>query len=171
MFQPCQHSRASMFQGTSGGRYLSPTPLAAMPYPPAGFDWPQAAALGFRNIVCLSGADLDYDSSPLRTEAAVALQDLVNGNAPDDPDSELTKVLVVVDAVITSLTRPEGVLVHCGGGTGRSEMVVEAARFALGEDPGDVATWLDRVHRARGRRGWPESLWQRSVLELFTAGP
>ncbi len=144
-----------------------PIPLAAMPYPPADFDWTQAGRLGFRAVVCLTDADPGYDASPLRC-TAVQLQDLCGGKLPDDPVGELALVRRAVDAVTTSLARREGVLVHCGGGTGRSGTVVGAALVAWGdEDPGDAAAWLNEAHRARCRAGWPESRWQREVRNKF----
>jgi len=147
----------------------APMPLAGMRYLLQDFEWTRAAELGFRTVVCLTGDDAGYDPSPLRC-TAVKLQDLSGGKLPDDPDVELIKVRRAVDAVTASLGLSEGVLVHCGGGTGRSGTVVGAALVALDDDPGDVAAWLDRVHRGRGRRGWPESPWQRDVLDLFAVG-
>lgn len=144
-----------------------PIPLAAMRYPRADFPWTQASDLGFRIVVCLAGSGPWYDPSPLSCAAAVDLQDLFRGNSPKDPEEELRKVREAVNAVTASLERNEGVLVHCGEGRGRSGTVVGAALVALGEDPGAVAAWLDRVHRARGRPGWPESPWQCTVLGRF----
>lgn len=143
-----------------------PIPLAGMPYPPVDFHWTQAATHGFRTVVCLADDTPGYDPSPLRCKA-VRLVNLSGGKLPDDPKDELIKVRRVVDAVTTSLARSEGVLVHCGGGRGRSGTVVGAALVALGKDPGDVAAWLDEVHRDRGRLGWPESPWQCTVLGRF----
>jgi hypothetical protein len=148
---------------------LEPAPLAAMRFPPADFDWSMAAALGFRNVVCLADDDAAYDASPL-VVIAVRLQDLFGGRTPGDPEGELTRLRRSVAAVAESLGRGEGALVHCEGGTGRSGTVVGAALVTLGKDPVDVAAWLDRVHRARGRDGWPESPWQEGVLDLFRSG-
>jgi predicted protein tyrosine phosphatase len=96
------------------------------------------------------------------------LEDLAYGKVPTNPEGELIKIRRAVDAVIESLDRQDGVLVHCDGGTGRSGTVVGAVLVDMGERPGEVAAWLDRVHLTRGRSGWPESPWQSTVLEWFT---
>jgi hypothetical protein len=141
-----------------------PVPLAAMPYP-ASFDWEAAAAAGFRTVVCLT-TEAVYDPAPLRS-AAFGLEDLFHGGPPADPDGEFHRVDRAVAAVRSSLRDREGVIVHCEGGTGRSGTVIGATLVVLGEDPVAVAAWLNGVHRARGRAGWPESPWQRDVLDRF----
>lgn len=149
---------------------LAPAPLAAMRYPAADFDWGRAAAAGFGRVVCLTSNEPSYDPSPLRC-TAVRLQDLIGGGPPDDPDREMTSVREAVEAVTSSLADGQGALVHCGGGRGRSGTVVGAALVTAGEHADDVAVWLDRVHRVRGRPGWPESRWQREVLNEFAERP
>jgi hypothetical protein len=141
-----------------------PAPLAAMEYP-RNFDWEQAAALGFERIVCLTSSEASYDASPLIL-SGFELQDLYGGKIPVDAVAELNAIRSAVDLIAASVNRAEGVLVHCVGGTGRSGTVVGATLVALGEDPVKVATWLQRVHRGRGRH-WPESSWQREVLDHF----
>jgi len=146
--------------------YAPPVPLAGMRYP-ARFDWKQAGESGFGTVVCLTGPEPGYEPAPLSC-FAVQLQDLAHGEPPDDPAGELTLVRQAVEAVTVSLGKGDGVVVHCAGGTGRSGTVIGAALVALGEGfPGEVAAWLDQVHRARHRRGWPESDWQRDVLGSF----
>ena len=50
------------------------------------------------------------------------------------------------------------------GGRGRTGTVIGVALVTLGHDPDKVVDYLDRVARARGRRGWPESPWQAAVV-------
>jgi hypothetical protein len=95
------------------------------------------------------------------------LQDLAGGKVPTEPDEELVKIRHAVDTVTESLARLEGVLVHCDGGTGRSGTVVGAVLVHMGEKPSEVTAWLNRVHLARGRSGWPESPWQSAILQGF----
>jgi protein-tyrosine phosphatase len=54
--------------------------------------------------------------------------------------------------------------VHCMGGRGRTGTVIGVALVMLGHDADDTVAYLDRVARARGRRGWPESPWQANVV-------
>ncbi len=147
----------------------APVPLGGMPYPSAAFRWAAAADLGFRSVLCLTRSRPDYDPSPIVCRIS-PLQDLADERLPDDPILELAALRVAVELVMASLTRREGVIVHCRGGTGRSGTVIGATLVSLGESPEVVAAWLDRVHRNRGRAKWPESQWQRDALNVFSPG-
>ena len=50
------------------------------------------------------------------------------------------------------------------GGRGRTGTVIGVALVQLGHDPEAVIDYLHRLAVGRGRRGWPESLWQADVV-------
>ncbi len=56
-------------------------------------------------------------------------------------------------------------MVHCHGGTGRTGTVLGCVLRELGVQAAEVIDFLDRVHKARGKPGWPESSWQRELVE------
>jgi protein-tyrosine phosphatase len=145
-----------------------PAPLAGMVFPGwEGLSWPGLAALGVHGVVCLTDEVFLYDPFPLVPILAIRLQDLVGGAAPDDPGIEERRVRQAALAVLDHLRRGEGVLVHCAGGTGRTGTVIGCALRGLGYDSQRVVDYLDRLHKARGRDGWPESGWQAKVVESF----
>jgi protein-tyrosine phosphatase len=92
------------------------------------------------------------------------LQDLVSGGAPVDPEHERTLVRAAADDVADHLTRGIGVAVHCMGGRGRTGTVIGAALVRLGHAPNEVVDHLHRLAIGRGRRGWPESPWQETLV-------
>jgi protein-tyrosine phosphatase len=55
-------------------------------------------------------------------------------------------------------------VVHCVGGRGRTGTVLGCVLRELGHSPGEVVDFLDRVHKARGKAGWPESPWQGQLV-------
>jgi hypothetical protein len=57
-----------------------------------------------------------------------------------------------------------GVVVHCMGGRGRDRNGARMWYCAnLGSRQQRQSVFLDRVHKARGKPGWPESPWQSSL--------
>ncbi len=48
-----------------------PVPFAGMTHPPGHFDWEQAAAMGFRAVICLTGDDPGCAASDLRRARSV----------------------------------------------------------------------------------------------------
>jgi hypothetical protein len=140
----------------------APVALAGMAYPGRA-DWGLLHEHGVGHVVCLSSDRPTYDPAPC-TLTAIRLQDLVSGGDPDEPDEERALVAGAADDVLLHLERGIGVAVHCMGGRGRTGTVIGTALVRLGHDPEDVVTHLDRVARARGRRGWPESAWQAAVV-------
>lgn len=143
-----------------------PVALAGMSFPGRA-DWTLLAENGIGHVVCLSHAAPKYDASPC-TVTALRLQDLVSGGDPDDPERERAIVMEAAADVVDHLERGIGVAVHCMGGRGRTGTVVGVALVTLGHDPDTVVEHLDRVARGRGRRGWPESPWQASVVHSAT---
>ena len=140
----------------------APVALAGMSYPGRA-DWKLLHEHGIGHVVCLSTDRPAYDPAPCSL-TAIRLQDLVSGGDPDDPDQERALVEQAAVDVVTQLDRGIGVAVHCMGGRGRTGTVIGTALVRLGHDPGAVVAHLDRVAKARGRRGWPESPWQAAVV-------
>jgi hypothetical protein len=139
-----------------------PVALVGMSYPGRA-DWSQLFEHGIGHIVCLSSAEPAYDPAPC-TVSAVRLQDLVSGGDPNDPDRERALVEAAAADVVDHLERGVGVAVHCMGGRGRTGVVIGVALVTLGHEPDAMVEYLDRVAKARGRRGWPESPWQSEVV-------
>jgi hypothetical protein len=139
-----------------------PVALAGMSYPGRA-DWALLNENGIGHVVCLSSAEPAYDPAPC-TVTAVRLQDLVSGGDPNDPERERSLIEAAAADVVEHLARGVGVAVHCMGGRGRTGTVVGVALVTLGHDPDETVAHLDRLARARGRRGWPESAWQSGVV-------
>ncbi len=150
---------------------LAPAPLFGMPHPAsrAREAWQALATAGARGVLCLAGENPEYDPSPLELIGAVELEDLFHGGPPRDPTAELELVRRQVDRVLDRLTAGAGVVVHCAGGTGRTGTVLGAVLVCLGNEPGSVIEYLDRLNRARGRVGWPEAPWQADVVRASRA--
>ena len=142
-----------------------PTPLAGMPYPSSRTPWPDLAAAGFHHVICLEGHGPAYDPSPLTISRRTSLQDLYGGSVPRDPEQEERLVHETARAVVSKLQVGEGVVVHCAGGTGRTGTVIGCVLRLIEVAAVQVITYLDHLHQARGRPGWPESAWQSQVVQ------
>jgi hypothetical protein len=140
----------------------APVALAGMSYPGRA-DWKLLHEHGIGHVVCLSTDRPGYDPAPCSL-TAVRLQDLVSGGEPDEPVKERALVEQAAADVVDRLDRGIGVAVHCMGGRGRTGTVIGVALVRLGHDPEMVVTHLDGIAKARGRRGWPESPWQATVV-------
>jgi hypothetical protein len=143
----------------------APAPLFGMEYPMyrTRDDWQVLYDAGVRGVVCLD-APARYDPDPVRLLGTIDLEDLVDGGPPRDPPGELARVEQAVKLVLASLERGEGLVVHCVGGRGRTGTVLGSVLVRLGEGPRSVIAYLDQLHKARGRSGWPESRWQHGVV-------
>jgi len=134
----------------------SPAPLAGMAFPPPETDWRVLRNRGLRHVVRLHPAD--YDPAPLVAHD-VALEDLHGGLVPRDAAAEERRVWEAAELTAALVSRGEGVVVHCVGGTGRTGTVLAGALRVLGRSADDA------IAAVRGHRpGWPESAWQEQVV-------
>ena len=147
----------------------SPAPLAGMPYPTPRTPWQELSAVGFSQVVCLTESAPRYDPTPLELAYAVELEDLFYGEPPKEPGTEEKRVREAVSIVLEHLTAQAGVIVHCYGGRGRSGTVLGCVLRVLGHDGATVCAYLDAVHQARSKSGWPEAPWQAQLVESFVA--
>lgn len=143
----------------------SPAPLAGMRYPRADLPWNTLAEAGFGGLVSLHPGD--YDPSPLVCLLSRHLEDLYHGQNPRDAGKEKRLISEAADVIVRTLRSGQGVVVHCAGGTGRTGTVIGCALRRLGYEGTEVVRYLDRLHKARGKQGWPESPWQKAVVESF----
>lgn len=139
-----------------------PVALAGMPYPGRA-DWSLLEAEGIGHVLCLSHDVAPYDASPC-TVSAFRLQDLVSGKPPKEPEREQELVEHAADDAVAHLELGIGVAVHCMGGRGRTGTVIGVVLVRMGHDPEAVIEYLHNLAVGRGRRGWPESPWQASVV-------
>ena len=140
----------------------SPAPLAGMQYPRADFPWSQVKRAGFSRVVSLQPGK--YHPAPLTVLFAERLEDLAHGGPPHSAGTETEAVKRAVVATVSSLRAGEGVVIHCEGGCGRTGTVLACVLRELGYEGGVVVDYLDRVHKARGKPGWPESPWQGDLV-------
>ncbi|MGH8066514.1 MAG: protein-tyrosine phosphatase family protein [Candidatus Entotheonellia bacterium] len=145
-----------------------PAPLAGMPYPSPRTPWQDLAAAGFRHVVCLEGDGPAYDPSPLIMSHRTRLQDLYGGRVPRHPGQEERLIHQAALAVVRILQAGDGVVVHCVGGTGRTGTVIGCVLRGCGISAVEVITYLNHLHQARRRFGWPESEWQAQVVHRFS---
>ena len=143
----------------------SPTPLAGMKYPGPSFPWQSLKEAGFSQVVSLHGEP--YDPTPLTMAFAERLEDLVNGNPPANEVKEEQRIKRAVAATLAALQSGKGVVVHCAGGRGRSGTVLGCVLRDLGFEAKEIIEFLNRVHHARGRPGWPESPWQSALVRRW----
>jgi hypothetical protein len=139
-------------------------PLAGMQLPQGGIPWDELHRHGFRWIVCLCSERPLYNPLPLERLVTVELCDLDEKELPDDPETEERDYGVIADAVLRKLEKGEGVIVHCAGGRGRTGTLLGIVLVRLGYSAADAISFLDQVHRSRGKDGWPESKWQSDVV-------
>lgn len=144
-----------------------PTPLAGMKYPRASFPWSRLKAAGFDHVVSLHPGS--YEPAPLIKVFSEQLEDLVGGGPPQSEAQERQKIERAVAATLGALRSGHGVVVHCMGGRGRTGTVLGCVLRDLGFGPDEAIGFLDRVHKARGKPGWPESRWQSSLVRNWMA--
>jgi protein-tyrosine phosphatase len=140
----------------------SPAPLAGMRMPHDPFPWNNLAAAGFSGVVALEPGT--YDPSPLNLLFSERIEDLCHGGNPQNPNREERLITQAVETVVGSLQSGRGVVVHCMGGRGRTGTVIGGTLRRLGYGAQEVLAYLDRMHKARGKPGWPESPWQSAFI-------
>ena len=143
----------------------SPAPLAGMRLPRGAWPWSAIHAAGFSDLVSLHPSN--YNPAPLTTHFAEHLEDLVGGGPPRDPDREVSLIQKAVRATVQSLRSGRGVVVHCWGGRGRTGTVLGCVLRELGYEGEVVVNYLNGVHVARGKDGWPESRWQADLVRRW----
>jgi hypothetical protein len=141
----------------------SPAPLAGMRHPRPDFPWRNLSAAGFGGVVALAPGS--YDPSPLKLLFSQRLEDLCHGLNPRNPNKEERLITEAVEITLSSLRSGQGVVVHCVGGRGRTGTVLGAVLLRLGYKFPEVLGYLNRIHKARGKPGWPESPWQSAFIE------
>ena len=139
-----------------------PTPLAGMKYPAKDFPWSNLKAAGFSHLVSLHPGP--YDPAPLIMPFSELLEDLGGGGPPRDAIQERARIKKAVEALVRTMQSGNGTVVHCAGGRGRSGTVLGCALREFGFGANETVGYLDRLHKARGRPGWPESPWQSSLV-------
>ncbi len=144
-----------------------PAPLAGMPYPSTHTPWAAIAEAGFSHVVCLNESPPAYDPAPLSLLHSVELEDLVLGDPPQNPEQETERIRVAATAGLSKLEAGEGVIVHCYGGRGRAGTVLGCMLRELGYVAAEICDYLDRLHKSRGKTGWPEATWQAEMIDRF----
>jgi 4'-phosphopantetheinyl transferase EntD len=134
----------------------APALLAGMAFPPRETDWRALHRRGFARVVRLHPAD--YDPAPLIAHD-LALEDLHRGAGPSDAAAERRRIWEAAKLVAEHISRGEGVVVHCVGGTGRTGTVLACALRQLGRSADDAIATV-QTHRPH----WPESPWQEEVV-------
>jgi hypothetical protein len=127
-----------------------------MAFPPPKTNWHALHVQGLAHVVRLHPAD--YDPAPLLAHDVV-LEDLYGGAEPQDPEAEHRTIWDAAALVAELVSRGEGVVVHCVGGTGRTGTVLACALRRLGRSA-DEAIATVRQYRPH----WPESPWQEQVV-------
>jgi hypothetical protein len=142
-----------------------PAPLADMKYFRPSFPWSSLKAAGFTQVVSLQPGS--YNPAPLTMAFSEYLEDLVSGGPPRNEAQESEKIKKAVTATLSVLRSGEGAVVHCVGGRGRTGTVLGRTLRELGFEAHKAIAFLDRVHKARGKPGWPESPWQSSLVYMW----
>ena len=169
---------SSMISGFSSPRdaylvLLKPAPLAGMRHPSSltPSAWRALASTGFHYVVCLTDDVPGYDPTPVVVLHAVHLKDLVGGGSPTNPHREESHIRNIAEKVLSTLSLGKGVIVHCAGGTGRTGTVIGCVLRGLGCSSSKVFHYFEELNAVRGKKrpvsGWPESEWQRELVERF----
>lgn len=144
-----------------------PSLLAGMSYPDMRTPWENIAKAGFSDVICLCDSETNYDPYPLKLRFAVEMEDLYLGNSPKDPENEEELARLAVKVVRREMDQKKGVIIHCIGGKGRTGTVLGCVLRDIGFSAEEVITYLDRMNKLRGYRGWPETEWQAEMVRKY----
>lgn len=140
---------------------------------PHSVDWDALSEQGIRWVVNLAESKPSYDPSPLRLLEASEMQNQSGGEILVDARREGETLAGAVESVTSRLELGEGVAVHCVGGTGRTGTVISCVLCRLGVPLNAVLAQMHAINQARIKRpgwtGWPESQWQRKVVEEYVS--
>ena len=146
----------------------APALLGGMRYPHSQTDWTGIAQVGFKYVVNLEDDSFsNYDHSPLKGLYSAHLEDLCSGRPPRNEGEEKRLITEAVEVIVSTLCKGEGVLVHCIGGRGRTGTVMGCILKRLGYSSEAILKYLNDLHIARGKPGWPESEWQKALVCSF----
>jgi len=124
--------------------------------------WASLYALGFRYIACLNSNEPEYNPTPLKFLWSKHLEDLYGDRIPRMPEKEKRLYLEAAQIVTSTLRKnagtPNGVIIHCTGGVGRTGTTIGLILANLGFDISKIKTRLYS-------EGWPErSKWQEELV-------
>jgi len=142
--------------------------LAGMHTPDRKTDWKGLSRRGFNYVVCLEADKPKYDPSPLRFLGICKLENLSDpDDIPSDPKREETYIKGIVDRVERKLIGGRGVVIHCGGGRGRTGTVIGCILKRMGYGSRVIINYLHDLHGKMGKDGWPEANWQSQLVDRF----
>jgi len=140
-----------------------PAPLAGMRHPyRQNTPWQKLHEAGFQTLISLT--ECSDNPTPLTRGCQVELEDLVYGEPPLSPENEIKNIELAVEATLKHLNRGEGVVIHCVGGRGRTGTVLACVLRELGFPADKAIRFLDKLHKQRGKAGWPEAAWQAELV-------
>lgn len=138
--------------------------------------WEELKATGVACVVCLNHVNCSPHAPSPRL--AISLRDQYGWDSytPSDFNAagESRKYVRATEFIVERLRSNQGVMVHCGGGTGRTGTLVGCVLRCLGKEPKEIFDWYARLNARRKRDGcrfnWPESDWQASFVKTFGLG-
>ncbi|KKG09701.1 dual specificity protein phosphatase family protein [Methanosarcina sp. 2.H.A.1B.4] len=144
-----------------------PALLAGMSYPGMRTPWKNIGGAGFSGVVCLCDSKVSYNPYPLEVLFSAELEDLHHGFPPINPQMQEELVRDATEVIRREVDAGKGIVVHCMGGIGRTGTVLGCVLRDLGFHADDVISYLDKINRIRGVRGWPEVKWQEEMVRKY----
>lgn len=142
--------------------------LAGMRTPDKRIDWHSLSRRGFDYVVCLESNKPKYNPSPLRFLKCVELENLsLPDDSPSEPRREEIYISEIVDRAERQLISGKGIVVHCGGGRGRTGTVIGCILKRMRYKSRAIINFLHDLHGKRDDSGWPEANWQSQLVDRF----